>query len=65
MTVQQLRDFIYENYYRRIRFRKENNYYSMKRQKKEIVLHFFSIICNQINRKNFDLRILMNTINLI
>ena len=30
MTVNELRDFIFENYYRRILFSKENNYYSMK-----------------------------------
>ena len=30
MTVNELRDFIFENYYRRIGFSKENSYYLMK-----------------------------------
>ena len=33
MTIKELRDFIFENYYRRIGFTKENSYYSMKHQK--------------------------------
>ena len=55
MTVQQLRDFIYENYYRRIRFRKENSYYSMKRQKKKIVLHFFPSFATKLIEKTLIL----------
>ena len=35
MSVNEIRDFIFENYYKRIRFSKENSYYSMKRLKKE------------------------------
>ena len=30
MSVNEIRDFIFENYYKRIRFSKENSYYSMK-----------------------------------
>ena len=46
MTIKQFRDFIFESYYRRIGFTKENSYYSMKHQKKR-----FIIICNQIIKK--------------
>ena len=35
MSVNEIRDFIFENYYKRIRFSKENNYYSVKRLKKK------------------------------
>ena len=42
MTIKELRDFIYENYFNRVGFAKENSYYSMKCQKKN------TIICNQI-----------------
>ena len=38
MTVNQLRDFIFEKYYKRIGLVKENSYYSMKRLKKDLVL---------------------------
>ena len=34
MTVNELRYFIFENYYRRIGFSKENSYYSMKLHRK-------------------------------
>ena len=47
MTIKQFRDFIFESYYRRIGFTKENSYYSMKHQKKKR----FIIICNQIIKK--------------
>ena len=36
MSVNEIRDFIFENYYRRSGFSKENSYYSMKHQKKKI-----------------------------
>ena len=38
-----IKDFIFENYYKRIGFSKENSYYSMKRLKKK------SYCCLQIN----------------
>ena len=44
MTVNEIRDFIFENYHKQIGFSKENNYYSMKHLKKLIVA------CKQINR---------------
>ena len=47
MPVNELRDFIFESYYKRIGFAKERSYYLMKRLKKRFV-----VACNQINRKN-------------
>ena len=41
MSVNELRDFIFENYYRQIGFSKENSYYSLKHQKKRS-----TIVCN-------------------
>ena len=35
-SVNKIRDFIFENYYKRIRFSKESSYYSMKYLKKKI-----------------------------
>ena len=46
MTVNQLRDFIFEKYYKRIGLAKENSYYSMKRLKKT-----FGVVCSHFNRK--------------
>ena len=36
MTIKELKDIIYENYYRRIGFPKESSYHSMKHKKKNI-----------------------------
>ena len=38
MSVNEIRDFIFENYYKRIGFSKETSYYSMKRLKKKDLL---------------------------
>ena len=46
MTVNELRHFIFENYYKRIEFVKDS-YYSIKHLKKKYV-----VTCNQTNRKN-------------
>ena len=35
MSFNEIRDFIFEDYYKRIGFSKENSYYSMKRLKKK------------------------------
>ena len=35
LTINELRDFIFENYYRQFGFARENSYYSMKHQKKK------------------------------
>ena len=48
MSVNEIRDFIFENYYERIGFSKKNSYYSTKRLKKKR----FIVACKQINRKN-------------
>ena len=34
MSINEMKDFIFENYYKRIRFFKESSYYSLKRLKK-------------------------------
>ena len=49
MTVHELRNFIFENYYKRTGFVKESSYYSIKRLKKR-----FAIACDQIDRKVVD-----------
>ena len=36
MSVNEIRDFIFENYYKPTGFSKENSYYSMKRLEKKI-----------------------------
>ena len=41
MTVNEIRDFIFENYNKRIGFSKVNSYYLMKHQKKRSM-----IVCN-------------------
>ena len=47
IPVNEIRDFIFENYYKRTDISKENSYYSMKHQEKNILN-----VCNQIKRKN-------------
>ena len=47
MSVNEPRDFILENYFKRIRFVKEESYYSMLRLKENI----FAVAFNHINRK--------------
>ena len=47
IPVNEIKDFIFENCYKRIRFSKKSSYYSMKRLKKRFV-----VACKQINRKN-------------
>ena len=47
ISVNEIRDFIFKNYYKRIVFSKESSYYSMKRLKKR-----FNVACKQINGKN-------------
>ena len=38
MTVNEFRDFIFENYYKRIGFARENSYYSKKQKKRDLQL---------------------------
>ena len=47
MSFNEIRDFVFENYYKRIRFSKESSYYPMKRLKKRFIVAY-----KQINRKN-------------
>ena len=35
MTLNELRDSIYKNYYKKVWFNKENSYYSMKHQQRK------------------------------
>ena len=60
MTINELEDFIYENYYRRIGFPEENSYYSMKHQKKNLKL-----FATKLTEKYLILVIIKNTTNLI
>ena len=48
MSVDEIRNSIFENYYKRIGFSKKNSYYSMKRLKKKR----FVVPCEQVNREN-------------
>ena len=48
MSINEIKDFIFENYYKRIRFSKESSYYSMKRLKRKR----FIVACKQISRKS-------------
>ena len=40
MSVNEIRDFIFENYFKRIRFSKESSYYSTKCLKRKDLLFF-------------------------
>ena len=35
ITIKEITNFIYEKYYRRVKFPRENSYYSIKHQKKK------------------------------
>ena len=48
MSVNEIRDFTFDNYYKRTQFSKESSYYSVKGFKKKK----FVVACEQINRKN-------------
>ena len=61
MTVKELKDFIYENYCRRIGFPKENRYYSMIHHKKKDLL----LLATKLVEKYQMLLMLNNTINFI
>ena len=37
-SINEIKDFIFENYYKRIGFSKESSYYSMKPLKKKIIV---------------------------
>ena len=48
MTANEIRDFIFENCYKRIGFSKENSFCSMKRLKKKRLL----LLANKLIEKN-------------
>ena len=48
MSVNEIREFVFEDYHKRIGFSKESSYYSVKRLKKKS----FIVACKQINRKS-------------
>ena len=57
ITIKELKDFTYESYYRRMGFLKENSYYSIKHQKKKVLLLATKIIENlsdATNAKQYD-----------
>ena len=47
VSVNDITEIIYENYYKRFIFSKEDSYRSSKRSKKKII-----VVCEQINRKS-------------
>ena len=50
ISINEIRDFSFENYYKRIGFSKENSYYSMKRLKKKDLL----LLANKLIEKILD-----------
>ena len=60
IEIKELRDFIYENYCRQIGFTNENSFYSMKRQKKDLLSFVTKLI-----EKYLILVTLTNTMNFI
>ena len=54
MLVNEFIDFIFKNYHKRIRFSKENSYYSMKylKNKNKKKTKKIAVACEQIGRKN-------------
>ena len=48
MSFNDIRDLIFENYYKRIGFFKGSSYYSMKCSKRKKII----VACKQINRKS-------------
>ena len=59
MTAKERKDFLFENYYRRTGFTKENSYYSRKYQKKKYLL----LLATKLIKKYLMLVMLKNTIN--
>ena len=60
MSVNEIKDFSFENYYKQIGFSKENCYYSMKHQKKQILL---ATKLTTTTKKYLILVMLKNSIN--
>ena len=59
MSVNEIRCFIFENYYKRIGFSKEGSYYSLKSFKRKNVL----FLANKFIEKYLILVVLKNIIN--
>ena len=58
MSINEIKDFIYENYYKRIVFSKENSYSVKRLEKKDLLL-----LTNKLIEKYLILAMLKNTIN--
>ena len=52
MSVNEIRDFIFENYYKRNGFSKKNSYYTMKHQKKKDLQLFATKLIEKITEKS-------------
>ena len=59
MSINDIKDFIFENYYKRIGFSKEGSYYPVKRVNKKDLL----LLANKLIEKYLILAMLKNTIN--
>ena len=59
MSVNEITDFIFENYYKRIRFFKENSFSSMKHLKRKDLL----LLVNKLIEKYLILVMLNNTMD--
>ena len=57
MTVNELGDFTFENYYKQIGFAEVKSYYSIKRFEKR-----FFVSCSQINRKKCLILVMLKNI---
>ena len=58
MSVNEIRDFSFEDYYKQIAFSKENSYYSMRRLKKNLLL-----LATKLIKKYLIVVMLKNTVN--
>ena len=54
MAVKELKDYIYEDFYNRIRFHKEKSYYLMKYQKKQDLLFLATTFIEKITDASTD-----------
>ena len=52
MSINEINDFIFENYYKQTEFSKENSHNSMKRLKKKILLIASKLIKNICDPRN-------------
>ena len=49
MTIKELKYFIFDNYYKRMRYTNENCYYSIKHQKKNVLLLYVTKLIEKNN----------------